>query len=145
MDFEEARAHLDLAKEQWEKAATAWWEPSDPASCVTNAFYSYENLIVALAEAQGRRWEPSHYKKAALAGELFKAKILQTDVSDTILHLNDLRKDVSYGEPGEELGEADLEAIVSNLESFIEEVETIVETLEQEADEVDDEDESDDC
>jgi hypothetical protein len=139
MNLKEARAHLDLAKEQWEKAATASWEPADPASCVTNAFYSYENLIVAAAEAQGRKWEPSHYKKAALASELFKDKTLQTDVSKTILHMNNLRKDVSYGEPGQGLDEADLEGIVTDLESFIEEVETVVETLEQAVEGTDDE------
>jgi hypothetical protein len=48
MSLEEAREHLDLAKEQWESAATASWEPEDPAGCVTNAFYAYENLIVAV-------------------------------------------------------------------------------------------------
>lgn len=139
MNLQEARAHLDLAKEQWEKAATAWWEPADPASCVTNAFYAYENLIVAIAEAHGRKWEPSHYKKADLAEKLFNDKILAKDVSGKILQMNNLRKDVSYGEPGQELEEVDLEEIVSELESFIDEVEAIVESLEQEAEGVDDE------
>ncbi len=135
MNLEEAREHLDLAKAQWDKASVAWWAPADPATCVTNAFYAYENLIVAVAEAHGRKWEKSHYKKAELATVLFNDKILSMDVSNTILRMNNLRKDVSYGEPGDELADADLEAIVSDLETFIEEVEGIVEALEEEAQE----------
>jgi hypothetical protein len=69
---------------------------------------------------------------------LFKAKILATDVSGTILRMNDLRKDVSYGEPGDELADADLEDIVGDLEKFINEVETVVEGLEEQAAEEDD-------
>ncbi len=135
MDLKEARKHLDLAKEQWESAACAAWEPEDAAGCVTNAFYAYENLIVAVAEAYGRRWKPSHYKKSELATELFSEKILSTDVGEIILKLNDLRKDVSYGEPGFELADANLEDIVSELETFCNEVESIVDRLEQEAEE----------
>jgi len=135
MDLEAARDHLDLAKEQWERAACDSWTPQDPASCVTNAFYAYENLLVAVAEAHGKQWVKNHYKKAELAAQLFKARILAADVSDTVLRMNDLRKDVSYGEPGYELAQADLEDIVSDLEKFVDEVETIVDTLEQEAEE----------
>jgi uncharacterized protein (UPF0332 family) len=135
MVLEEARKHLDLAKEQWESATCDAWGPEDAAGCVTNAFYAYENLIVAVAEAHGRKWEPNHYKKSKLAAQLFSEKILRTDVSGTILQMNDLRKDVSYGEPGFELAEADLEDIVSDLEIFLNEVESIVDTLEQEAEE----------
>jgi hypothetical protein len=59
---------------------------------------------------------------------------LSIDVSDKILRMNDLRKDVSYGEP-DELADADLESIVGELETFIEEVEGIVEALEDEVEE----------
>lgn len=135
MNLEEARKHVDLAKKQFESAATAAWEPADAAGCVTNAFYAYENLIVAVAEAHGRTWAPSHYKKADLAAELFKDKILTMDLHDTVLRMNDLRKDVSYGEPGEELATADLEDIVGDLEKCCDEVECIVDTLELEAEE----------
>jgi hypothetical protein len=129
MDLEAAREHLDLAKKQWERASSDAWEPTDPASCVTNVFYAYENLIVAVAEAHGSEWAKSHYKKAELARQLFEAKILGTDVSQTILRMNDLRKDVSYGEPGFELADADLEDIVIELEKFTDEVEAIVDSL----------------
>jgi hypothetical protein len=47
---------------------------------------------------------------------------LKTDVSDRLVKLNELRKDVSYGDPGEELSEVDLEDLVSELESFLDEV-----------------------
>lgn len=133
MNLEVAREHLKLAKAQWDKASVAWWMPADPATCVTNIFYAYENLIVAVAEAQGLKWEKNHFKKAELAAALFKDKILSIDISGTILYLNNLRKDVSYGEPVDELAGADLESIVGDLETFIHEVEGIVDTLEEEA------------
>lgn len=132
MSLEEARAHLDLASKQWERASSDWWEPSDPASCVTNVFYAYENLIVAVAEAKGIKWKKNHYKKAELAEELAKNKILSKDLSDELLRLNTLRKDVSYGEPGDELSDEDLEGLVSELEEMISEVEGIVSALEEE-------------
>jgi len=135
MALETAREHLDLAKRQWERASTDWWPPADPASCVTNAFYAYENLIVAAAEAKGRVWVPDHLKKAELASALAHEGILTRDVQDTILRLNNLRKDVSYGEPGDQLASADLEDIVADLGSFCEEVEQIIEDLEATAEE----------
>lgn len=56
--------------------------------------------------------------------------------------MNNLRKDVSYGEPGFDLANSSLEDIVSDLETFCNEVESIVERLEPEAeDEEDDEEE----
>lgn len=141
VSIREAREHLDLAKEQWESASTASWDPEEPARCVTNAFYAYENLIVAVAEAHDLHWERSHFKKSKLAAELFAEKILTIDVSGTILTMNDLRKDVSYGEPGSELANTSLEEIVSDLETFCTEVESIIELLEQEADEAEGDDE----
>jgi len=132
MSLEAAREHLDLASEQWERASTDAWEPSDAASCVTNAFYAYENLIVAVAEAKDVAWAPNHYKKAALAKELAGNKLLSKDLSDEVLRLNDLRKDVSYGEPGAELRDEDLEHLVTGLELVLNEVEKFVSDLEEE-------------
>src|SRR6266852_1274892 len=122
MSLDKAREHIDLASEQWERAASDSWEPADSSSCVTNAFYAYENLIVAAAEAHDLAWARNHYKKADLATELFKKNILTKDLHDELLRLNDLRKDVSYGEPGSELADEDLETLVSDLEHMIEEV-----------------------
>jgi uncharacterized protein (UPF0332 family) len=132
MSLDEAREHLDLAMEQWERACTDAWEPSDAASCVTNAFYAYENLIVAVAEAKGSSWKKSHDKKAMLARELFERKTLSKDLHDEMLRLNTLRKDVSYGEEGFELRDEDLESLVSELESVLEEVRSIITKLEEE-------------
>jgi hypothetical protein len=58
MDLRVAREHLRIAKKQWERAACDAWAPEDPASCVTNVFYAYENLVVAVAEAHGRNTRP---------------------------------------------------------------------------------------
>jgi uncharacterized protein YutE (UPF0331/DUF86 family) len=133
MSLRAAREHLNRATKQWERAASDAWEPADPASCVTNAFYAYENVIVAVAEAKSLAWAKNHYKKAELAKELAQEKVLSKDLSDRLLRLNDLRKDVSYGEPGMELSDEDLESIVSELEGTIGEVEGIVSGLEEEA------------
>jgi hypothetical protein len=54
------------------------------------------------------------------------------DLSDEVLRLNDLRKDVSYGEPGAELRDEDLERLVTELELLINEVEKFVSDLEEE-------------
>jgi hypothetical protein len=132
MSLEAAREHLDLASEQWERAATDAWEPSDAASCITKVFYAYENLIVAVAEARDQPWAKSHYKKADLAAEFAKNKVLSKDLHDEMLRLNDLRKDVSYGE-GEDLGDEDLEGLVGELEKMIAEVEEIVSAALEEA------------
>jgi len=130
MGLEDARKHLDLAAAQWDRASTDWYEPADPASCVTNSFYAYENLIVAAAEAQGLAWEKNHYKKADLAQELFKKGILSKDLRAELLRLNDLRKDVSYGEPGSELADEDLEGLVSDLEEVLNEVTSMITSME---------------
>ena len=66
---------------------------------------------------------------------LYKQGILKTDVSRELPRLNDLRKDVSYGEPGFDMSLEDLEDLVSNLETFHDEVVELVESLEAEADE----------
>jgi hypothetical protein len=136
MDLEQARNHLDLARKQCDKAATDSWEPQEPASCVTNVFYAYENVIVALAECFTIKWKKNHYDKADVAAQLAKEGRITTDVSQELLRLNTLRKDVSYGEPGHDLINEDLEGLVSELESFIDESDEILSKLEdQETDE----------
>lgn len=133
MSLEAAREHLDLASKQWERATSDAWEPSDPASCVTNAFYAYENLIVAAAEATDVAWPKNHYKKAEVAKKLATDGVLSKDLSDEVLRLNDLRKDVSYGEPGAELRDEDLEVLVTELELLVNEVDELVTGLEEES------------
>jgi hypothetical protein len=110
MSLDEARKLLDLAVEQWERACNDAWEPSDPASCVTNSFYAYENLIAAVARASDVPYQKRHDKKAELARRLFENKTLSKDLHDRMLRLNTLRKDVSYGEEDIELRDEDLEA-----------------------------------
>ena len=48
MSIEKAREHIDLARKQWDDASVDSWEPEEPESCVSNVFYAYENLIVAV-------------------------------------------------------------------------------------------------
>jgi len=129
--LKDANAHLVRARDQWDRAATDSWEPADPAECVTKCFYSYENALVAAATALGIAWTKKHYEKAVLAKKLFEDNKLKTDVSDRLVKLNELRKDVSYGDPGEELSEIDLEGLVSDLELFLDEVSELVSSLEE--------------
>ena len=129
--LKEANAHLARARDQWDRASVDSWEPADPAECVTKCFYSYENALVAAATALGTAWTKKHYEKAALAKKLFEQNKLKTDVSDRLVTLNDLRKDVSYGDPGEELSEVDLEDLVSDLELFLDEVGELMTSLEE--------------
>lgn len=58
--------------------------------------------------------------------KLFEQNKLKTDVSDRLVKLNEFRKDVSYGDPGEQLLDIDLEDLVSELERFLDEVDELV-------------------
>lgn len=127
----EARASLALAQAQLERAQVAWWEPPDPADCVTNAFYAYENAVTAAMLAVGRKRTHRHPEKAAIAKELYEENRLKTDLSSLLMTLNDARKDVQYGEPGYQLRQIDLEDLVSDLEEFIDEVEAMLNELDE--------------
>ena len=129
--LEEARASLDVAKKQLSQAQVAWWDPPEPAVCVTNAFYAYENAVTAALVAVGTKRTKRHVEKAALAKQLFEENKLKTDVSQRLEHLNEARKDVQYGEAGPELSGIDLEDLVSELEGFINEVETLIGEIEE--------------
>lgn len=130
--LKEANAHLARARDQWDRALVDSWWPEEPAECVTKCFYSYENALVAAATALGAAWTKKHYEKADLAKRLFDQNKLKTDISGSLVKLNELRKDVSYGEPGEELSEVDVEDLVSRLELFLDEVGELVASLEEE-------------
>lgn len=130
--IEEARELLEIAREQWDKAAVHSWAPSDPAQCVSPAFYSYENAVEAAALAVGEPLKKIHSYKADLAARLSSQKRLKTDVSGRLVKLNDLRKDVSYGEAGHDLSQVDLEDVVADLELFIDEVDDLISKLEEE-------------
>jgi hypothetical protein len=128
--LKKARELLRVCAKQCDRASVASWEPEDPAECVTFAFYAYENALIAAAEALEKTWTKNHYEKAELAERLVKAGSLKTDVSSQLTQLNTLRKDVSYGEPGESLSRVNLEDLVSELYEFFEEVDTLVSSIE---------------
>ena len=50
-----ARRHLTLATRQWDDAYTASWEPTEPADCVSDCFYAFENAVVAAANGPRHR------------------------------------------------------------------------------------------
>lgn len=133
MGLPEAKAALERAKSQLARVQTAWLEPPDEVEAVTFAFYAYENGVVAVAEAKGIRWKKIHSDKARLAARLAQQGILTKDLEDLLIRLNNLRKDVAYGEPGPELQELDLEELAAELETFLDEVERIVDAIEEES------------
>ena len=124
--IKEAQQRLKTAKEQWNQAGVHSWEPAEPAECITKCFYAFENALTAAALACGEKITTKHYEKANLASKLVKLKVLKTDISDRLVELNDLRKDVQYGEPGHALANADLDEIMGELEEFLEDVEQVV-------------------
>lgn len=129
------RAFLQKAKSQWDSAAVHSYEPADPGQCVSLVFYSFENAVVAAAEAVGYEWEKKHASKAKVAHLLVKNGKLKTDVSHRLTDLNRLRKDVSYGEPGAELSNVNLEDLISEIEQFTDEVDELLSSLEDEEEE----------
>lgn len=129
--LEEARELFDLASGQLDAAQTAWWEPAEPAACITNTFYAYENVVTVAMLVAGKTRTKKHYEKAQIAKKLFDGKILKTDVSDRLTYLNEVRKDVQYGEPGFEMKQIDLENLVAELETFVDEVKALLEDAEQ--------------
>lgn len=84
---------------------------------------------MAAAEAQGIPWKKLHYDKVAVVRQLYGSGKLQRDIGDELERLNELRKDVQYGDPGPELIEIDLEDLASELEAFIDEVAALVESV----------------
>lgn len=128
--LKEARELFDLATGQLDEAQSAWWEPAEPAKCITNTFYAYENAVTVAMLVAGRRRTRKHYEKAEIAKKLVEGKILATDVSDRLINLNEVRKDVQYGEPGFEMRQMDLEDLVAQLESFMEEVRALLDNQE---------------
>ncbi len=121
MSEKEAQAKIALARNQLDRVQTAAYA-EDRVEAVTWAFYSYENAVVAAAEKAGIAWQKTHPSKIQAAGELRLQGILSIDVGDKLQELNELRKDVAYGEPGPDLEEVDVEDLASELEAFVEEV-----------------------
>lgn len=126
MSVEEAHSKLALARSHLERVQDAS-SAEDPVEAVTWAFYAYESAVVAAAEKEGISWEKSHPSKAKAAQTLHENGVLGMDVSSTLEELNQLRKDVAYGEAGSDLGEVDLEDLAVHLEEFVEEVAHLIE------------------
>ena len=122
MGHQEAQDALNRARKQWDRVSNAAWPPEDYEEAVTWAFYAYENCVVAAAEAQGIPWRKMHPNKVAVARQLYANGQVGRDIGDELERLNELRKDVQYGDPGSELLEVDLEDLASELETFIDEV-----------------------
>lgn len=127
----ESRSKLDLARKHLERVQVASRDPQDPEEAVTWAFYAYENAVIAAAETIGLSWEKNHYSKRHVAKELHRQGAVSRDLSSKLLELNDLRKDVAYGEPGPDLEEVDLEDLATELEGFVDEVAALIEKAAQ--------------
>lgn len=78
------------------------------------------------------QWKKTHRDKVALARRFYRDKIVGTDIGDRLEEFNELRKDVAYDEPTDNLRQLDLEDIASDLEEFVDEVESLVRLREKE-------------
>lgn len=134
MRIEQATQHIARARRQFERVAIASWDPPDAEAAVTWAFYAYENCVAALGELYDRTWKLSHWDKARLARDIYAEGLISRDVGDDLEALNALRKDVAYGEPGEDLQSCDLEDLCAELELFVEEVASRIEEVRSEDD-----------
>ena len=56
---------------------------------------------------------------------------MKKDIRSLLHHLNDVRKDISYDEPGPELADIDLEELVSELEEYLSGVDALIDRVEQ--------------
>lgn len=126
MRAKEARAALERARKHWERVSGASWPPEDREVAVTWAFYAYENCVVAAAYALNVPWRKRHPNKVAVARRLFADGHVSRDVGGELERLNELRKDVQYGDPGAELLEVDLESLSAELEEFVGEVDALL-------------------
>ena len=125
MNIDEARQRITLARRQLERVQAAEYG-NDPESAVMWGFYAYENCVTALAAQHGLRWTQNHREKAELARRLYDDELVSRDVSDELVELNRLRKDVAYDGPGPELEEKDLYDLAYQLEELIIEVESLI-------------------
>jgi len=128
MSKKEAVEALKRAQSQLERVQTAWYDPADAEEAVTWAFYAFENAVVAVAEKANIKWEKTHWNKLDVADKIHAKGYVSTNVRERLVELNELRKDVAYGEPGPDLAALDLEDLVTELEEFINEVAGFVET-----------------
>ncbi len=124
----EADTHLNVAKKQLDRVQTASWDPDDEdrEDAVTWGFYAYENGVVAVADKANLPWKTTHWNKLDLADEIHQKGFVSVNVRERLEKLNELRKDVQYGEAGPDLKEYDLEDLASDLENFLDEVEKFV-------------------
>lgn len=129
MSIQEARRQIGVANKQLGRVQAASREPDDDDREVaaTWAFYAYENCVVAVAEALERPWQRVHQRKADLARALYREGIVSRDLRETLEELNEIRKNVQYGEPGLELLDLDLEELASQLKAFYDEALQIIE------------------
>ena len=65
-------------------------------------------------------------QQVAVARRLFADGHVSRDIGDELERLNELRKDVQYGDPGAELLEVDLDALSAELEEFVDEVDALL-------------------
>lgn len=130
MSQAEAETHVGAAKKQLNRVLTVIWDADDEDReiAVTWAFYAYENGVVAVAEKANIAWKTTHWNKLDVADEIHRRGLVSVNVRQRLEELNELRKDVQYGEAGPDLKKYDLEDLAIELETFVNEVEKFVES-----------------
>lgn len=130
MSQAKADHHLGVAKKQLDRVLTVIWDADDEDReiAVTWAFYAYENSVVAAAEKANIGWQMTHWSKLDVADEIHRRGLVSVSVRERLEELNELRKDVQYGEAGPDLKNYDLEDLAIELERFIDEVQKLVQS-----------------
>ena len=127
MGVVEGRERLAIARRQLEEVQSAAWE-EEYEDAVMWAFYAYENCVTAMAALHDVRWPQNHARKAQFARQLHLDGFVSLDISDELIRLNRLRKDVAYDQPGPELLEMDLDILAQEIGEPIDEIDASMES-----------------
>jgi hypothetical protein len=112
------KAKPQLAREHLERALPAV-AAEDYTEAVTWLFASLEAAVAALADQHGVSIEPTHWKKAEVAEQLFAQGAVSTDLAPALRALNNARKKAIYEGEEPDLDGQSLEDIAAEVQSAV--------------------------
>jgi len=112
------KAKVILAREHLERALPAVMA-AEYTEAVTWLFASLEAAVAALAEQNGVKIEPKHWRKAEVAEDLFKSGAVGTDLAPLLRTLNGARKEAIYEGEEPDLDGQSLEDVATDVEAAV--------------------------
>ncbi len=91
----------------------------DYTDAVTWLFVSLEAAIAALAAQHGVSIEPTHWRKAQAAEQLYAQGATPSNFAPALRTLNEARKEAVYDGEDPDFGEQSLEELASEVESAV--------------------------